>query len=94
MSDRKIGGLKYKRAPHAAWRRVENESILLDLKTGVYYSLNETASFIWERLVSGASVPEAAAQLCAEFDVSPEEASRDADALVAKLCREKLLLPA
>ncbi|MFI5351232.1 MAG: PqqD family protein [Elusimicrobiota bacterium] len=94
MSSSKPGGQKYKRAPNAAWRRVESESIVLDLTTSVYYSLNETASFIWERLESGSSMAEVETGLCAEFDVTPQEAARDLKNVVAKFCREKLLIPA
>ena len=93
MSQAKTSRQKYKHAPHTAWRRVESESIILDLNTSVYYSLNDTGAFIWERLGSGASVPEVATELCVEFDVKPETAARDMDEIIAKLCQEKLLLP-
>ncbi len=70
------------------------ESIILDLNTSVYYSLNDTGAFIWERLGSGATAAEISTELCAEFDVKPDAAARDADELIAKLSQEKLLLPA
>ena len=94
MSRTKAAVQKYKHAPHTAWRRVESESIILDLNTSVYYSLNDTGAFIWERLGSGAAVPQIATELCAEFDVEPEAASRDTDEIITMLCSEKLLLPA
>lgn len=94
MSQAKTDRQKYKHASHTAWRRVENESIILDLNTSVYYSLNDTGAFIWERLGAGAAAPQVAAELCAEFDVKPETAQRDADEIIAKLCQQKLLLPA
>ena len=94
MSRTKAAVQKYKHASHTAWRRVESESIILDLNTSVYYSLNDTGAFIWERLGSGATVPQVATELCVEFDVEPETAARDMDEVIAKLCSEKLLLPA
>lgn len=85
---------KFKHAEHTAWRRVEKESIILDLNTSVYYSLNETGAFIWERLGAGDTAPEVADGLCAEFDVTSDSAERDIAELIQKLSDEKLLLPA
>lgn len=85
-------GFKY--AAHTAWRRVENESIVLDLNSSVYYSLNDTASMIWEKLGKGESVEDIAAALADEFDVTEAEASKDVAKVVAMLRDEKLLVPA
>jgi hypothetical protein len=85
-------GFKY--AAHTAWRRVENESIVLDLNSSVYYSLNDTASFIWEKLGTGASLSEIAAAVASEFDVTKGEASKDIGKVVEMLRKEKLLVPA
>lgn len=84
----------FKHAPHTAWRRVEEESIVLDLNTSVYYSLNDTASFIWERLGKGETLPVIAAALAEEFDVEEAEAAKDLDAVVASLRKDKLLVAA
>jgi coenzyme PQQ synthesis protein D (PqqD) len=94
MSPAKKSPEKFKHAAHTAWRRVENESIILDLNSSVYYSLNDTGAFIWERLGAGDAASKVAAALSVEFDVKPEAAARDLDELVEKLCKEKLLIPA
>jgi hypothetical protein len=85
---------RYKHSPDTAWRRVEGEAVILDLKSSRYYSLNDSAAFIWERLDSGATVSEIAPILSAEYDVSTAAAARDAAALVRDLQKEKLLVPA
>jgi hypothetical protein len=84
----------FKHASHTAWRRVENESIVLDLNSSKYYSLNDTASFIWERLGSGASLLEIAAALASEFEVGQTEAAKDVAKVVELFRKEKLLAPA
>jgi hypothetical protein len=38
------------RAPHAAYQVVANEAILINLNSGMTFSLNETGTWLWERL--------------------------------------------
>lgn len=38
------------RAPHAAHQVVANEAILINLNTGMTFSLNDTGTWLWERL--------------------------------------------
>ncbi len=46
----------HEKSEHVSWRKLETgRSILLDLRSGHYYTLNETATTIWEGLTSGAS---------------------------------------
>ena len=94
MSEPVIKAKRFKHAPHTAWRRVDDETIILDLNSSVYYSLNDTGSLIWERLGKGAEPASIAAELCVEFSVKPEAASRDIAAIVARLHKENLLIPA
>ncbi len=48
-------------------------------------TLNETAEFIWDRLVDAADAGELAAALCSEYEVEPVEAMTDVEALLAQL---------
>lgn len=61
-------------------------SALLNLKTYVYYSLNEVGAFVWDALgdepVAFASLVE---QVCAEFDGPPEVVEKDLARLVTSL---------
>ncbi|MDX6768430.1 MAG: PqqD family protein [Elusimicrobiota bacterium] len=85
---------RYKYAAHAAWRVVDEETIVLDLNTSVYYSLNATASLVWKRLGDGETAPEIAQALTEAFDVAPEAARADVDELVSEMRKESLLVPA
>ena len=85
---------RYKHAPHAAWRHVEGEAIILDLNTSVYYSLNDTGARIWERLGEGAPPEKIAEELSGEFEVKAEAAARDIEQIVARLLKESLLVQA
>lgn len=85
---------KYRHASTSAWRRVEDDGIVLDLETSAYYSLNEVGSFIWERLGEGKTLDEVVAEVCDAYEVAEPEARKDAEELVAKLVSQKLLEPA
>jgi hypothetical protein len=86
--------VRFKYSPHAAWRLVEQETIILDLNTSVYYSLNLTASFVWKKLGEGLSVPEISEALAEEYGVKPETAAADVDEIVKELQKSTMLLPA
>ncbi len=85
---------RYKHSAGSAWRRVEQEAIVLDLETSVYYSLNDVGAFIWEKLGAGATLAEVVDALCAEYDVPARDAEKDVEDLVGKLRAEKLLVEA
>ena len=64
---------------------VDDELVLLDPTAGTYFGVNESGSAIWRALRSGRSATDAAAELCADFDVDPERARADVDRFVGRL---------
>lgn len=84
----------YKAAGHVAWRRVDEEVVVLDLDSSVYYSLNDTGSRIWELLAAGHPVEKVASLVAEEYGAAAPDVARDADALLKELLRDKLLAPA
>lgn len=67
------------------------ESAILHLPDGIYYGLNETGAFLWERLQSPVQVSALREAMLQEFDVSPEEAERDLFGLLNELREANLL---
>ena len=67
------------------------EAAVLHLPDGVYYGLNETGAFLWERLKQPVRVAELRDALLSEFDVSETEADRDLSALLEDLVKAKLI---
>jgi hypothetical protein len=68
-------------------------ALLLDLETTSYFDLNPTGALIWEALASGKTATEAASELVKTFAVDAETAQQDAEALVAELVENCLLVP-
>jgi hypothetical protein len=60
------------------------EGILVDLNTKKYYQLNETAMLIWKSLEQGLTAEAIAAELTANYEISPEDARQN----VANIVRE------
>ena len=69
----------------------DDETVLLNVETRHYYSLNETGTRIWQLLAEGESLDEIAASLTNEYDVSAEDARRHVEAHVAELLAEGLI---
>jgi hypothetical protein len=83
---------KYEPASHVAWRRVDEEVVVLDLNTSVYYAFNESAARIWELLCDGKSLERVVETIVAEFDSPPATVKKDVQALLKDLRAEKLML--
>ena len=82
-----------------AWKRcecvsaeVEDSTVLLNLETLVYQSLNKTASAIWSLLAEPRTTPELVDQLCQSYNVSPEQCRASVDRTLAALQDAKLVV--
>ncbi len=65
--------------PQVMSRLVGEETVLLDLSSGVYFGLDGVGKRIWESVSDNKSLSEAAAIIISEFEV--EEAQAQADVL-------------
>ena len=72
---------------------MDGETVLLNVSTGRYYTLNRVGSVIWEHCTGHNSMSDIHAVLCRRFDVAPERALNDLIALVNQLVQEGLLQP-
>jgi hypothetical protein len=81
-------------SPDVVWRDLEGEAVLLDLASGTYFGLNDVGTRIWRLLEAGESLARIAEALAEEYEVSGEQAARDAEALVTELRGRGLLVEA
>jgi hypothetical protein len=77
--------------PDVVWRRLENDVVLVHLKTNRIYSLNGSGGRLWELLSEGADRETAERRLLEEFEVGEDDVRRDVDRLLVELCDEGLL---
>jgi hypothetical protein len=85
---------QWQKNPILAWREIDGEIVIVSPSDSVLHELNETGSFIWKQLDGRRPAAEIADGLAAEYDVEPEEALRDIEALLGELASRQLLVPA
>jgi hypothetical protein len=71
---------------------IEGEAIIVHLETGTYYSLRESAAFLWERLQEGSDRADLLAAMKAHFASLPENAELDLQNFLEELLRDGLLI--
>lgn len=77
-------------------RRVGRDTMLVPVARGVadlesVYTLNETAARLWQLFCEGRSVGSAADEIAREFEVTLEEALRDASGLAKDLLEARIV---
>ena len=74
--------------PQVMGRALGNETIILELTSGGYYSLDEVGARLWQLFAEGKTLSEVCDQVHAEYDVPRDRLEQDTirfiDDLVAK----------
>ncbi|CBE70055.1 protein of unknown function [Candidatus Methylomirabilis oxygeniifera] len=70
---------------------LDGEAIMINLSTGVYYSMDKVGGFLWAIITGGHSLAEAAAAASARYDVSAEQVQADVKRVVEELISEGLI---
>ncbi|MCC7007764.1 MAG: PqqD family protein [Acidobacteria bacterium] len=76
---------------HVVVRIMRDTTVLLNSRTGRYFTLDDVGTSAWNLLVVSPSLGEAYDALLREYDVAPDDLRRDLDALVDRLVVEGLL---
>jgi hypothetical protein len=84
---------QYTSPPTIVSRSVGGETVLVDLDSERYYSVNQTGSLIWAELSAGRSTAQALERIMTEFNIGSDVARQDLDELVAALVAAGLLEP-
>ncbi|HEX5165638.1 MAG TPA: PqqD family protein [Thermomicrobiales bacterium] len=61
---------------------LDNETVLLNVETGLYFGLDELGSLIWSMLAEGESRETISERLLAIYDVEPVRLLHDVDAFL------------
>lgn len=70
---------------------LSGESVILNLKSGVYYGLNPVGAKIWELIQEPKTVREVRDTILTEYEVEPEQCDRDILTLVQQLAEVGLI---
>ena len=81
------------RTKEVAARMLGGEMMIMSALDSTLFSLNETASAIWQAADGSTPLAEIVARVvCAEFEVAPGEALQDAETFVRELAAHGILL--
>jgi hypothetical protein len=72
------------------FRQLDDEAVLLDLKSGTYFGLNPVGTRIWQLLGEQASLSAVLDTLAGEYDAARDELERDLLSLGQELCERGL----
>jgi len=75
-------------------RSVGQETVLLDLETGIYYTLNSVAATVWAALERGHTAEQAVALVIERYEVDEDTARADIEELINELLNNNLLVVA
>lgn len=78
-------------SPNVIHETIEGEVILIDLKTGTYYSLRDAGATVWQAIAQGAGEDGIAAELRSRYEASEGEIHDAMRQLLGELEREGLV---
>ena len=76
---------------NVTYRIIDGEALILNLKTGEYYSLSQSGTFIWKFLGEKITLEELADKLSQEYDINKNVAISDTKALLKDLISESIV---
>jgi hypothetical protein len=71
---------------------IDGEAVLINLATGVYYSMRGSGAYVWSQLESGSSVARLSDSLADRYGIGSERARQDVERLVDELRTEGLIV--
>ncbi len=81
------------RSPRIAARKLGEEMMIMSGHGSTLFTLNPTATILWQAADGATTLDEIVERrICPEFEVQPEEAIRDAEALAEDLAKHGILL--
>lgn len=83
--------LQVKPSEDVVWRNLQGESVLLDLKSGVYFGLDAVGTRIWALLQDHSDLQAVLQELLSEYEVNEETCARDLMDLVSAMAEKGLV---
>lgn len=90
-SPSEAGGRELRPDDDVVSRRLEDEVVLVHLRTNRMYTLNETGARLWELLKEGRGRAEIEDRLLQEFAVERDQLEEEVERIVSLLSREGLV---
>ncbi len=82
----------WQKNPALAWREIDDETIIISPNDSVMHELNDTGRFLWKNIDGRKSAAELAQLLVENYEVTPEIALYDTQALLEEMSSRKLVV--
>jgi hypothetical protein len=82
----------WQKNPDLAWREIDDETVIISPHDSVMHELNDTGSFLWKNIDGKKSAAELAELLVENYQVAPDIALSDAQALLDEMSSRKLVV--
>ena len=73
------------------WDEIDGETLIINVETGYYFSLDGVGSLIWTMLAEGVDECDMVAGIVSEYDVEQSTAQADLQVLLDALAGEELV---
>jgi len=82
----------WQKNPALAWREIDDETVIISPQDSVMHELNDTGSFLWKNIDGKKSAAQLAELLAADYEVTPDAALSDTQALLEEMSSRKLVV--
>ena len=82
----------WQKNPALAWREIDDETVIISPNDSVMHELNDTGSFLWKNIDGKKSAAELAVLLAENYEVTPDIALSDTQALLEEMSSRKLVV--
>jgi hypothetical protein len=83
----------WQKNPALAWREIDEATVIISPTDSVMHELNDTGSFLWKNIDGQRSAAELAGLLAGSYEVAPDVALTDTQALLEEMSSRKLVIP-
>jgi hypothetical protein len=88
-----VAGVVYRRIVELMESDLGNELVTLDPEAGKCFGFNEVATWVWRRLAEPASFEQLRDELLGQYDVAPEQCTRELRDLIDQMLTMRLIAP-
>ena len=82
----------WQKNPALAWREIDDETIIISPNDSIMHELNDTGSFLWKNIDGRKSAADLAELLVENYEVTPDIALSDTQALLEEMSSRKLVV--
>ena len=82
----------WQKNPALAWREIDEETVIISPNVSVMHELNDKGSFLWKNIDGKKSAAELAELLVENYEVTPDIALSDTQALLQEMSSRQLVV--